>query len=384
MAEETLNMRPVSIETFIGQLKEDILDEIYQPYVGIGKAGVGKTESIHGLAQELGIGYKELRLVTLNETDLLGIPDFEIDSSGKKHTTFASNNELPYVERDGEKGILVLDEITSASPNIRAAAYQLLDSKRALGNYKLPDKWIVVALGNGPDDGGVFNGMEAAFLSRATCFRIEPDLDSWKHWGIKNGVNSSVIAFMDFDPTKLHVFDPDAMASQFPCPRSWTTLSRKLNLREERRGRLLTEDEISLLAAGTIGDEVSASFAAFYAYNKETISPEDILSGQANSDISNLEPQVMYLIIQSLIKTLASELGKDCTSKKAFERTGNACNWLIDISNHSLDYAITGIKDLTSSVKEFSAIVLDDEFDEICPRLLKFASDVNIILNPID
>ena len=55
-----------------------------------------------------------------------------------------------------------------------------MDSKRALGTYKLPDKWKVISLGNGIDDGGVFNGMENAFLSRAMCYRIEPDLECWK------------------------------------------------------------------------------------------------------------------------------------------------------------------------------------------------------------
>ena len=65
---------------------------------------------------------------------------------------------------------------------MRAAAYQLLDGQRALGNYKLPEKWICVGLGNGPDDGGVFNGAEAALFTRCYGFRVAPNLESFKEY----------------------------------------------------------------------------------------------------------------------------------------------------------------------------------------------------------
>ena len=270
---ETMNMMEISVDRFIKEIKLDLEDENYDPVIGIGKSGVGKTMSISELCEELGIGFCELRLVTLTEIDLLGIPTIE---NGR--TTYASNALLPDAKRDGEKGILVLDEITSCSSTIRAAAYQLLDSKRALGNYKLPEHWKVVALGNGIDDGGVFQGMEHAFLSRATCYRIEPNLDSWMKWAVNKGVNSSITAFLKFDPTALHVFNPDEIASVFPCPRSWTALSKKLNAREKRNGGMLPLEQVELYAAGTVGVKVASEFSGFYSYNSKTVDPEDILS----------------------------------------------------------------------------------------------------------
>lgn len=382
---ETLNMMEISVDKFVNEIKMDLEDENYDPVIGIGKSGVGKTMSIYELTQELGIGFCELRLVTMTEIDLLGIP--KEDEFGR--TTYASNALLPEVNRDGEVGILVLDEITSATSTIRAAAYQLLDSKRALGNYKLPPKWKVIGLGNGPDDGGVFQGIENAFLSRATCYRIEPNLDSWKKWAIPNGVNPSIIAYLTFDPSKLHVMNTDEIASIFPCPRSWTALSKKLNAREKKNGgQMLPIEQVELYAAGAVGMAEASSFAGFYEYNSATISPEDILEGRAQANsIQRMQPEVVYIIIQNLIKQLQTILVQGRISlgeykEDSMNKVGNAVNWLMDISQYKLDYAITGLRDLQENVKYFSEIVLMcSQFDEVCPRFIQFTIDNKLVFN---
>lgn len=379
---ETMNMMEISVDRFLNEIRMDFEDENYDPVIGIGKSGVGKTMSIYELCEEMGIGFCELRLVTLTEIDLIGIPTIE---NGR--TTYAANALLPDVKRDGEKGILVLDEITSCNSTIRAAAYQLLDSKRALGNYKLPPKWKVVGLGNGLDDGGVFTGMENAFLSRATCYRIEPNLDSWKKWAIKKGVNPSILAYLSFDPDKLHKMNTDDIASVFPCPRSWTALSQKLNAREKRAGGLLPLEQVEVYAAGAVGMEVAPAFAAFYQYNKKTVSPEEIFSGKTNASIvKTLDTEVVYLVIQSLIKQLNIELKQGKTSgfasfkPECVKRVANMVNWLIDVADFKLDYAITALTDITAGVPDFKVMALScDDFDDACPRLLKFASDMGIV-----
>lgn len=382
---ETLNMMGLTVDKFVNEIKMDLEDENYDPVIGIGKSGVGKTMSIYELTQELGIGFCELRLVTLSEVDLLGIPDTVVDGNGNKRTTYASNELLPDEKRDGKRGILVLDEITSATSTIRAAAYQLLDSKRALGNYKLPDEWKVVALGNGPDDGGVFQGIEAAFISRCYSYRVEPDLDSWKKWAIPNGVNPSVIAYLSFDPSKLHVFDPDEMASVFPCPRSWTALSKKLNKREARNKGTLDREAVEIYAAGAIGETEAALFAGFYAYNKDTISVEDIIAGKSNgADIQSLPTEAAYIIIQQLITQLSKDVkeGFDGMSlaEPALTKVVNAINWIIDAGEVRLDYMLTGIKDLVSGVPQLQTIMLmDDNFYSRCPNFDKISKENSIV-----
>jgi len=387
-----MNMMPISVDKFQSLIKEELLDGDYGPMIGIGKSGVGKTVSIYELTQELGIGFCELRLVTMTEIDLLGLPEVK-EQEGTRVTTYAANSLLPFVERDGEEGILVLDEITSATNTIRAAAYQLLDSKRALGEYKLPPKWKVIALGNGIDDGGVFQGMEAAFLSRGTGYRVEPNLDTWKKWAISHGVNPSVIAYLSFAPDKLHEFNPDEMASLFPCPRSWTQLSKKLNTREERKGGMLDIDDVEIYAAGAVGVEVAASFAAFYKFNKKTVSAEDILSGKATVDqFRNMDTEVIFITIQSIIKQLNAELEKGSSgyavfTKEVTDRAVNVCKWALSLASIKTDYTLTILSDLISGSKLFGQLVLLSDiqnpnpachFDKLCPELLQFAEEHGI------
>lgn len=384
---ETMNMIEISVDKFINEVRLDLEDDNYEPVIGIGKSGVGKTMSIYELTQELGIGFCEMRLVCLTEVDMLGIPVIE---DGR--TTYASNTLLPDAKRDGDRGILVLDEITSATSTIRAAAYQLLDSKRALGNYKLPEHWKVIALGNGISDGGVYTGMEAAFLSRAVCYRIEPNFNAWKKWALKNKVHPSVIAYLNFDPSKLHVFDPDEMASVFPCPRSWTALSKKLLAREKRSATgLLSTEDVELYAAGAVGMTEASSFAGFYSYNKKTISAEDIMSGKAKaSDARGAEPEVIYIVIQSLVRQIGLEMDAEKGDKNKIDkvsdtlcgRIANVVNWFVDMGEYKLDYGITGIKDLVANVDGLDdLILLSPEFDKLSDKLLEFATENNIMLD---
>lgn len=385
---DNMNMMEISMDTFLNEIRADLEDEIYDPVIGIGKSGIGKTMGIYELTQQLGIGFCELRLVTMTEVDILGIP--KEDANGR--TTYAANSLLPDAKRDGERGILVLDEITSAQNTVRAAAYQLLDSKRALGEYKLPERWKVVSLGNGISDGGVFQGMEAAFLSRATCYRVEPNTDVWVKWAIAHDINPSVVAYLRWRPENIHVFDPDEIASIFPCPRSWTALATKLTRRENRRkdssGKLipLEVDDVALYAAGAIGVNLADDFAAFYAYNGDTVSPEDILSGRADpSKLATMRPEVVHLTIQSLAKQINQEVTKGKTgpgefTKECVTRVANCIKWAM--KSKKLDYIVILLNDLANSSSKFTELVLlCDEFDEQVPEFTTFASENNIVFS---
>lgn len=369
-------MMSVPVDKFVRAIREELEDENYDPVIGIGVSGVGKTVSVCEMARKLGIGFKEMRLVTLGQLDMLGLPYIE-----NNRTTYAANELLPDAERDGEVGILVLDEITSAEKDVRAAAYQLLDSKRSLGNYHLPDKWKIVALGNGPDDGGVFNGIENAFLSRCTCYRIEPDLDAWAKWATEHGVNGAVIAFLKYSPTSLHKMNADEMASVFPCPRSWTTLAKKITAREAKsKTGILSMDDCEFYAAGCVGVQIAPEFAQFYSYTGDAVEPEDVLSGKSKpEEMKNSETQAVYLTIEKVVALMNQKLaamGMTDTSditEEAYQLCAVAANWLLGLGKIRLDYAISAFNSLGTCAA--SHVMMQHAFDEYCPDFMKFTED---------
>lgn len=386
-----MNMLELPIREVIKEIEMELEEENYDPVIILGKSGVGKTESIFDLTKKLGIGFCEMRLVNMTETDIIGIP--KEDEYGM--TVYAANALLPSEDRDGEVGILVLDEITSASRTVRASAYQLMDSKRAVGNYKLPKRWKVVALGNGANDGGVYTGMENAMLSRGTgcAYRVEPNLRSWKEWAIPHGVNPTIVAFLEMRPEYLHKMDIDEGPALFPCPRSWSALSKKLNVREEKLKDKMNEEIVRIYASGLIGVEAANQFATFYNYKSKVIKAEDILAGEASTDVDNIETEAMYITVQSLVKEL-NRILDDCAQRPTgaedeMQKVCNAINWSIEVVDKRRDYAITLFQTLLDASDHFKSLILVDQLgngsykgfvNQHCPNLEHMIDEMSKVL----
>lgn len=338
----SMNMLEIPVGKMLNIIRESIEDEMFdKPLLFLGKSGVGKTESVMNLAKELGIGFKEFRLVTVTETDLIGVPDIHSTESGTRIGTYAQNDLLPIAERDGERGILLFDEITSCTANVRTAAMQLMDASRKVGSYKLPDKWLIVCLGNGEEDGGNFQGMEFAFLNRCMCYRVNPVLYctnpafglGWVQWAFDNGVNSSVISFLMQNEDLFHKFNVDDPAALFPSPRSWTSLSRKLNLREAKiGGASLPEDAVLLYSCGSVGLEAGRLFSIFYKLKSALPSPEDVISGKVSIAKADLKAdnikkgrEFTCLVCSNIVSFLLKELTPEL-DVYVYDENGNKTN----------------------------------------------------------
>lgn len=366
---ENSNIPSVSIGTFVEIVKRQLAEENYRPIFGLGKGGIGKTESIMHLAkQELSIGYTDIRLLLYTETDLKGIP---YPNENNTKTIWLQNNILPTAEKDGERGILVLDEITSANKSVRTAAYQLLN-ERKLGEYNLPDKWLVVCLGNGEDDGGDYQGIEGNFANRCSVYNVVTTVDDWKEWAIKNNVNPLVTGYISFRPCDLHSYSEDTdEAILFASPRSWKAVSDILNNRKFDSKDEITRNRI----LANIGQKVGYGFWTYCNYNNQIVSPREILNG-AMPKVDKLE--IITLTIQGIVKIVNEEINKNSqVDANTLLHISNAVKWLFSLDT---EYAVMGIKDLVKCNKNLMAkIMLSGEFKEMCPNLLEFVKKNNSI-----
>jgi MoxR-like ATPase len=174
----------------------------------------------------------DIRLSQMEPSDLRGIP-FRVED----RVEWAVPSVLPNAERHGPKGILFLDEITSAPPAVSAAAYQLILDRR-LGEYTVPDYWAIFAAGNRQGDRGVTYTMPAPLANRFSHFEVETHLDDWVAWAYAHDIDERVIAFLRFRPELLFDFDPAHNPVAFPSPRSWEFAHRGLR-KFEREAELL-------------------------------------------------------------------------------------------------------------------------------------------------
>ena len=382
MTIETLNMLSAPLSVILKQIERQISDGDLTPVTLLGKSGIGKTEGIRDLAASLEIGFREIRLSHYQESDLIGLP--YIDKAGR--TRHAPADLLPPTD-DTDPGILLLDEVTSAPRSMRSAVYQLLDISRHLGEYALPPKWLVVACGNGPDDGGDFRGIEPAFMSRGFCWRVQESLKDWKAWALSHDVHPAVIAYLTYDPDQLHVMDPDRPLDMIACPRNWVKLSTQLkNLEARSQDGTVSVSDLEFSAAGAVGRLSGAPFAAFYRCRALIPDPVDILEGRSPaSELRGKPDEILYMTTQAVVRRLADSLAGDVPhsdaapspGSKSFRHLVNAINWLIDVGTDvRLDAAVAALQDIGTTLGScVNALILSDAFDEACPRFAAFAQE---------
>lgn len=215
-------MRPAQLLTILDREFTSTLEGHHTPVMLWGPPGVGKSDIIRQTAEHHEVPVIDIRLSQMEPSDLRGIPF----RSGE-HVEWATPAILPDAIRHGERGILFLDEITSAPPSVSAAAYQLILDRR-LGEYQVPRGWAIFAAGNRQGDRGVTYAMPAPLANRFSHFDVEPHLDDWVAWAHAQNIDERVIAFLRFRPELLFDFDPAHNPMAFPSPRSWEFAHRSL------------------------------------------------------------------------------------------------------------------------------------------------------------
>ena len=215
-------MRPAHLDTILDQEFFGAQTGHHTPVMIWGAPGVGKSQLINQVGIRHDVTVIDIRLSQMEPSDLRGIPFREKDS-----VEWAIPSMLPNTKRHGTKGILFLDEITSAVPSVSAAAYQLILDRR-LGDYRVPDGWAIFAAGNRQGDRGVTYTMPAPLANRFSHFELDLNLDDWVAWAYKEGIDERIIAFLRFRPELLFDFDPAHNPVAFPTPRSWEFTHRAL------------------------------------------------------------------------------------------------------------------------------------------------------------
>ena len=200
-----------------------------------GACGVGKSQIVAQVADDLDFDFIDIRAVQLDPVDLRGLPRIKEDQ-----TEWVPPRFLPSTG----KGILFLDELTSAPQMTQADCYQLV-LDRKLGEYVLPDGWVVIAAGNPASERGVHFSMPRPLRNRFVHLDLEADLNDWCKWAVGAGVRPEIIAFLLFKPDLLHTADATSDAN------AWAAIMMSDNKSWEMSGSSpwTTISEMELTAA---------------------------------------------------------------------------------------------------------------------------------------
>jgi hypothetical protein len=275
------------------------LDKLIESQIPVfvwGSPGIGKSSIIKQIAIDKGLEFVDLRLSLLDPTDLKGIPFFDQENN---EAVWASPNFLP--KNPDSKGILFLDEINTAPPSVQASAYQLV-LDRKVGDYELPKGWSIVAAGNHESDRGVVYRMPPPLANRFVHLNMEVSFEDWKSWAYENGIDSSIIAFLNYDNEKLFNFDPSKNQKSFPTPRSWEYVDKVLESGVEPT---LLMDIIS----GAVGEESATAFMSFRKVMHRLPNIDKLLSGE-DIEVEH-DSQILFALIAGVITNIKQDSTKE-------------------------------------------------------------------------
>lgn len=284
----------MTLKEFGDCIEFNIHNEIKHAVLGLGAPGIGKSQIIQQIGKKYGYKVIDIRLSQMSEVEIGGLiyPNEE-----KTKTRWLTPEILPDEARDGEKTILLLDEITSCTKRVQVAAYQLILDRR-IGQYHLPNGTFVIALGNREEDDGVYVQMAGPLADRFEIHNIEVDFDSWKNeYALKNNIHPYVVKYLTYKPSSLHTQVSGSEEMIFATPRSWERVSDILKINSD-----MTNTVIINKIYGNIGASEAKMFIDFCKSKNAVITVQDMLDGcsgpanteQAVSLINGLSEKVKF------------------------------------------------------------------------------------------
>ena len=363
-------MKPKRVKEILNKALED--PTAIQPLHIWGPPGIGKSAIPKQVCEEKQVGFVDMRLAQRDPTDLRGIPavidgkarwlpppelptdhfcldcqrvlqDISTEKRGikGKFCPFCGSDKLT------DKGILFLDEMTSAPPLTQASAYQLTLDRR-IGEYILPKGWYIIAAGNRIEDRAVVYRMSTALANRFVHLDFQVNLDNWIEWALLNQIDSNIIAFIHWrGGDLLFAFKPDSNEKAFATPRTWEYASKVL--------KLCSKGSLAETLEGTVGKGATAEFMSFLKVQTELPDINTIFKGD------NFVPKRIDLKY-ALISALATK-----ATGKQFER-------LLKYSEHlPEEFAVLLVSMLTSK---------DEQSLATAPSLDKWARSHADVLIP--
>ena len=268
--------------------------------LALGMPGIGKTEIPKAVAARLGIGFKRLVVPQYDEVDFRGVPEV----NERKRTVFYPTEELPHADRDGERGILMADELPSGKPGVQVIWHQLMDSGTLGTLYTLPKGWIIMATGNRDEDGAFVHTLPTTVRRRTAVYTLEPNFEDWKRWALDSQqIEPEILSFLNKNPNEFIVFDADKPCTNYALPSTWHKLARYIRALKTRTENPGLEGVIA-----RVGEAAGSKFHGWYKIWKEVPDIDAILAGSEKKIPEKMD--IQWCVVSSITTKLIA-LEKD-------------------------------------------------------------------------
>lgn len=244
------------------------------PFYLEGSPGIGKTEIVKQIADELELGYVSFSLTHHTRNSLLGLPVIK-DLENGKYTEYTMSEIIAKVleqkEKGAEEGILLLDEFSCVSDSILPAMLAFLQTKN-IGMHTLPEGWVIVLCGNPPQYNRNARKFDAAILDRIRKISVEFDAEVFLNYAREKKLHPIIISFLSVNPSNVYLCENTKTDQILVTCRGWENLSHALYGME---GMEKPVDE-ELVGQFVKSGKIAHAFFKFYNMNRIGISEKDI------------------------------------------------------------------------------------------------------------
>lgn len=251
-----------------------------------GPPGVGKSDLVRQIADELKYNLIDFRAVLRDPVDLRGIPTVDEKTQSTK---WLVPNELPNEKRDGKHGIFFMDELNAANAQVQAACFGLV-LDRKLGDYTLPKGWVIIAAGNRQSDRSAAQRMPRALANRFAHIDVDADADVWiNDYGLNN-CSEILVSFIRFRKGLIHDMDSGDDERTFPSPRAWAQVDKYIDAPDNIRFTMFK---------GLVGNGPATELNGFIATWRDLPDLDDIVARPKSTQVPT-EPSAMYAVSGAL------------------------------------------------------------------------------------
>lgn len=278
-----------------------------------GPPGIGKTQLPHQLVTEpqfKGFGAITWLANLRDPVDARGLP---VPDLVNETTKWLKPSELPIEGNKAfpEKGVIVFDELNTASPAMMNVALGMVLERR-VGEHKLKPGWVPIATGNRMKDRVAVQRVGTALKDRFFHYDIEPDIEAWSKHANQMNIDPRLVAFLRFRCGKrkdgqalhsenfLHRMPKDDTDNSMCTPRGWFEVDKVIKLKVAQGIRLH-------MIAAKVGYDVATELEGFLRVFEQLPSLQDVVNNPAGAKMPpDTMPAAKYAV-SSLIARSATK-----------------------------------------------------------------------------
>lgn len=246
-------------------------------------------------------------------------------------------------------GILLLDEITSASPFMQSICYKLL-LDRKIGDVTMPEGLVIAGAGNYAGEGLVFD-MLPAVKNRMICYDVIPDAKVWlEDFAFNAGIHGSITSLIQSEPSLLYTGDQvDGADNQaFSSGRSLAVASAAIH---DYDAGLMSMSFLNKTLAGTIGDVAAARWSLHYEFGSKLPSSQDIIDGK-NPEMKLTDAPAQFYVAYSCLSQVMSNYHKTEVEDNALlKQIDNMFLYMLNHMSDNIDLQVSLASQINSMMR---------------------------------